>query len=296
MMNKGKIYCIKNTVNGKRYIGQTNDMVKRFSFHKCYLNIKKHHCEHLQRSWNKYGPESFEWIILESCPIGVLTEREQYWMDYYRDRGIYNTAPAAGTTRGVKHSPEVRNRQSERLKGIPRPPEVVGKIAAANRGKKRTKEQCDKISASLRGRKMSQATIEKRSASVTGSRRSEETKARMSLSQKGRIVTPESVEKFKETFRKKMQSGYVHGNKGRKCTPEAIAINSNCHKGLPLSEDARVRLLAMSTALKGKSRYSEDIKQEIKHLFSGGMKFTNIAKLMKLNKQSVGGIVKGIYT
>jgi group I intron endonuclease len=294
-MNKGVIYCIKNKVNEKRYIGQTSDLTKRFSFHRCYLSIKKHHCEHLQRSWDKYGPESFEWIILEACPIKALTEREQHWMDYYRNKGIYNTAPAAGTTRGVKHSLEVRKRQSERLKGIPRPPEVVAKIAAANRGKKRTKEQCEKMSTVLMGRKIPMEVIERRSASARGAKRSEATKLRMSMAQKGRAVTPEAVEKRRETIRKKMQDGYVHGNKGRKCTAEAIAKNSTSHKGLPLTEDARTHLLALSAAAKGKSRYNEDIKNEIKRLFANGMKFTNIAKSMNLNKSSVGGVVRGIY-
>lgn len=295
-MNKSGIYCIKNVFNNKRYIGQTYNIAKRFNYHKSYLSRKAHHCEHLQHAWNKYGPEVFELIIVEPCPVERLTEREQYWMDFYKGSGIYNTAPAAGTTRGVKHSLEVRKRQSERLKGIPRPPEVVAKVAAANRGKKRTKEQSEKTAAKLRGRKMPRASIERRSAAVTGSKRTEETKARMSLAQKGRKVTPASIEKFKATIKAKMsQPGYVHYNKGRKCTPEAIAKNSASHKGKPLTEEARVHLAALSAASKGVSRYPVEIKDEIKRLFAGGMKFTNIAKMMKLNKHSVGGVVRGIY-
>ena len=59
------IYAIVNKVNGKRYVGSAVNFKKRAIIHKYHLKKGTHHCEHLQRAWNKYGPESFAFVILE---------------------------------------------------------------------------------------------------------------------------------------------------------------------------------------------------------------------------------------
>ena len=61
------IYKIINTTNGKVYVGQTLKRGNlRFNNHRYDLNHNKHHSEHLQRAWNKYGEENFKVELIES--------------------------------------------------------------------------------------------------------------------------------------------------------------------------------------------------------------------------------------
>ena len=103
-LNSG-IYCIVNKVNGKRYIGQAVDLLKRWNFeHK----VGKKSNEHLKRAINKYGIQNFEFIVLEylSAKKEILVEAEQKWLDFYFKNGngnrLYNICPNAETVLGLK--------------------------------------------------------------------------------------------------------------------------------------------------------------------------------------------------
>lgn len=74
------IYKIINTINGKIYIGQTNDFYRRISQHKNKLRQNKHFNQHLQFAWNKYGEKNFTFEIIEECEIDRLNEKEMYWI------------------------------------------------------------------------------------------------------------------------------------------------------------------------------------------------------------------------
>lgn len=60
------IYKIINKENGKYYVGSSQDIEKRFSRHRYELNNNRHHNILLQRAWNKYGENVFEFDIIES--------------------------------------------------------------------------------------------------------------------------------------------------------------------------------------------------------------------------------------
>lgn len=58
----GYIYFIVNTTTGKKYIGETINFKERKSKHLSYLRKNSHHSKKLQRAYNKYGENNFEWF------------------------------------------------------------------------------------------------------------------------------------------------------------------------------------------------------------------------------------------
>lgn len=56
----GYLYHITNTINGKKYIGKTNNIERRISRHFTDLKSGNHHSHKLQRAYNKYGKDAFK--------------------------------------------------------------------------------------------------------------------------------------------------------------------------------------------------------------------------------------------
>lgn len=81
------IYCIKNLVNGKVYIGQSVNIKRRIKDHFVRaFSCNKSNDEYdkpLGRAIRKYGKENFEVTIIEECEKEKLNEREIYWIKFY---------------------------------------------------------------------------------------------------------------------------------------------------------------------------------------------------------------------
>ena len=79
------IYQIKNEVTGKVYIGQSNDINRRWTEHKSRAFDPNNNCYHkpLYLSMRKYGLEVFTLTILEECSLEELNEREAYYIQQY---------------------------------------------------------------------------------------------------------------------------------------------------------------------------------------------------------------------
>jgi group I intron endonuclease len=78
------IYKITNILNNKVYIGQTMQFIeKRITYHFSYLKRNQHSNQYLQKSYNKYGKDSFIWEVLEkeitSSEDAMI--REQFYID-----------------------------------------------------------------------------------------------------------------------------------------------------------------------------------------------------------------------
>lgn len=113
------IYKIVNKVNGKYYVGSSNDILKnRFYEHKRLLNKNKHFNIKLQNAWNKYGEANFEFIFVEKCNYTrtSLLECEQKYLDIANKEKsrCYNMTFVAGR---VEWTPELRNKISKLHKG-----------------------------------------------------------------------------------------------------------------------------------------------------------------------------------
>ena len=91
MKYKGWIYCIRNKINNKKYIGQTAwNINKRISKHKGQLINNKHYNKNLQEDFNKYGIDNFEFFILDEFIFSdkkllkkVLLDMEKFYIDLW---------------------------------------------------------------------------------------------------------------------------------------------------------------------------------------------------------------------
>jgi group I intron endonuclease len=202
----GGIYQIRNTINGKVYIGSAVDFSKRRRLHWRDLRIGKHRNPKLSHAWRKYGEEAFIFEIVESIEEkSLLLTREQFWLDKLGavETG-YNCYPTAGSPFGTKHSEERKRKTSERFKAMRRTAEWRSNIAAGNRGKKRTEAQRAKLAEISRNR--SPEIIAKIHASRAGYRPTEETKAKVSAKLMGRIVSAETRAKLSATSKGRTHS------------------------------------------------------------------------------------------
>lgn len=111
------IYQIKNKVNNKVYVGQSTDIRGRWEHHIRDLEVGRHQNHHLQNAWNKYGKDAFEFSIIEECSYEMLTEREQYWIDYYGGQNSFTTYNNRDAGIGGHLSEHAKRKISESLQG-----------------------------------------------------------------------------------------------------------------------------------------------------------------------------------
>lgn len=156
------IYCIRNIKNDKVYIGSSNNLQRRLRDHKSELNKGIHANDHLQKSWQHYGEDCFEFLVLEYCQETELLQREDFYMQKYSslnpDRG-YNLLSA---DRAI-FSDSTKQKLSE-IGKRPCSEETKRKISEANKGRKFTEEHRKKLSEAKKGTHLSQQAKEKVSA------------------------------------------------------------------------------------------------------------------------------------
>lgn len=99
-MNSRGVYMIRNNKNRKIYVGSTSGSFKtRRSTHERKLRKETHENQYLQRAWNKYGEDTFVFLILEDMPDATpeeIIEAEQWYLDnvktHSHNAGGYNIA------------------------------------------------------------------------------------------------------------------------------------------------------------------------------------------------------------
>ena len=149
LKNKSGIYQIRNLVNGKLYIGSTENLFLRKSRHFYTLKKSIHRNNKLQNSYNKYGEQNFIFEVIEFTENkNKLLEIEQYWINILNviEKG-YNIQPKAGK---VCITDEIRKKMSGKIPwnkgktGI-YSEETLQKMKEIKKDKKLSKEHKSKI-------------------------------------------------------------------------------------------------------------------------------------------------------
>lgn len=133
---------IRNTVNGKLYIGQTDDYEKRWKGH-----LKKSSkCRYLKHAFNKYGIDKFEFKVLIIC---FDEDMNRYEVDYMHK---YNTIVPNGYNlreggNSGRHHEETKKKIRDALRGKPHP---------RPKGILHSNETKEKLSKALKGKELNE--------------------------------------------------------------------------------------------------------------------------------------------
>jgi group I intron endonuclease len=111
------VYYFMNKVNGKVYVGKTQNIKKRLGEHQ----RADGDCPYFHRAVKKYGIDNFKFDIIEEYKSeDDAIKMEIHYIDQYqsniREHG-YNLTIGGDGTSGYKHSPETIAKFSKSLKG-----------------------------------------------------------------------------------------------------------------------------------------------------------------------------------
>lgn len=168
------IYKIIHKESGKYYVGSAVNFNKRWNAHKRDLIKNKHSNVYLQHAWNKYGNNSFEFIIVEYVDDvfgrhnNKLLNTEQKYLDLAKsDKSLnidshYNICYDANSPNlGRKCSKETIDKISNLSKNRKVSKETKKLLSDLAKIRYKDKNERKKISDSLKGHKLSNVTKEK---------------------------------------------------------------------------------------------------------------------------------------
>ena len=190
------IYQILNTSNGKSYIGQSQNIRRRWARHwyEAYTNPMFNYPLYL--AMRKYGPEVWDFILLEELPNEELNSAEIKWIDHFASFSEgYNTTEGGGGLRGRHQTQETKDKIGSKHKGKVVSEETKAKMSASQRKCKKgpqSPEHKEKRLSQLRGKPRSEATKEKMRNRVV----SESTKEK----HRNKVVSDTTREKIRQSW------------------------------------------------------------------------------------------------
>lgn len=226
------VYCAKNTINNKVYIGKTNDVDKRLQHHK----LAGGDCPAFHGAIKKYGFENF---IITICgeyddeknafdaEIKFIEQYKSNITKYGKNYGYNLTAGGDGIS-GHKHSNESRMKISKKLKGR----------ISGNKGKKASPELLKKLSENhlgnpgyWTGKTLSQNHIDNLSEShknllgnFKGKHHTKESKEKISKGQKGMTEELSNASKLTIIIAKQIRELYKLGIYTQKQLAEKFSL------------------------------------------------------------------------
>ncbi len=170
MNNQSGVYEIFNTVNGKRYIGSSNDCPGRWRTHLHMLRSARHANHRLQKDWSDHGEGSFIFRIILPCPKEQLLFQEQRCIHGFLPD--YNIYLSSSSPKGVIRSAEYRSMMADAMRGNQN-----------GLGYRHSDEARKKISSALLGKSFSPEHLANHSAAKIGRKRGRYSdKARINMS------------------------------------------------------------------------------------------------------------------
>ena len=258
-MNKGGIYCIRNIINNKSYIGSAIKFKSRKNQHFSELRRNIHTNGRLQNAFNKYGEENFVFEIL--CIVENkynLIHIEDLYIKLFdtSNRNIgYNICSKAGSLLGFKFSDESKK-----------------KMSIASKGKRKSENM----------RKNLKESYNYRDHPMLGKNHSVESKKKMSISKQG---MNKGVPKSEETKIKISNS-----LKGFKHSEESKRRMSEKRKGIKLSEEQKIKRQGQNNP---NSKLTIDDVIEIKKLINKGQNLKDISIQFEVSPSCISNIKRG---
>ena len=235
------VYIIRNTINGKCYVGSTVNLRSRKFDHFTSLQKGYHKNPRLQNAFDKYDADAFDFSVAEFVDDkSMLIEREQHYIDTLHPE--YNISPTAGNTLGMIPDEETRQKMSltHRLRWENVDPEIRQgyreRAQARNilrRGKKLTPEHRAKVSEAGKGRIKSPEERAKLSAALKGRIRPPEWSAKISAANKGK-PSPNKGKAMSEEQKAKLSASHT----GKTLSPEHKAAIGKAAIGKKIHDDA----------------------------------------------------------
>jgi len=210
------IYCFENILDNKKYIGQAQNIRNRVGKHKTNFKKDRDGCNALENAWNFYGEENFIIYVIELCDIGMLNDRETFWIkelhSHVSEHGYNISFGGDAFFRGQHHFEDSKRRISENST-------ILSGELNAGYGKPVPEERKFRISATLKkyyethdapglGIKQSEATIQKRIGSLKGKKRKQEFIDKTANSKLGK-KNKNSSSKYIGVFYNKRQKNWV---------------------------------------------------------------------------------------
>lgn len=215
------IYIITNLIDGKQYIGQSINIERRFYEHRC---ISHETNVHLKRALKKYGKENFKYEVLEECSEEELNEKEIEYIKLLK--------PEYNVSLGGQNS---LRRYPDSVKA------VISKKSRQQWKLMTDDEKLARVKNNLTGQGWNK-----------GMHPSTETKEKLRKVNLGKRQSKETIEKRKETFRKKKENGYVQTNSGHKKKVLCIETGEIFNSVKEAGEHFSVHPSVISAVLKGR--------------------------------------------
>lgn len=254
------IYCIENSVNRKKYVGQAKDIEKRWETHKAELRRGAHYNTHLQAAWDKYGEQSFAFYILELCDVESLSERETFYINSLSSfENGYNMTQGGEGTRGHHHTEEHKNKMRELFKGRVFSDETLKRMSEAGKGREQKQTE-----SRIAGYKVVAEKLKGRPFSEEHRKRLSEAHKGKPTWNKGMKFSPEEHAMYGKHHSDSTKEKIGNANRGRKRTEEQrlkCARPVSCVETgeiFPSITDAAkaygVSIYAISNVLRGKAK------------------------------------------
>lgn len=237
------IYVITNILNGKRYVGQSDNVRQRWYSHRSDLNAGRSGCKRLLAAWKHYGEDAFAFSVLVTLDS---TDDLDAWEQWFIDALVpeYNTSKRAGTRRGVPQPLDAIARTTAKVQGKPK--SLAWRVQARERrlGMKFPPEWCENIRRSKQHVSAETRALQSDAQKAAAARRN---------AQLSGVQDPMSIEAQPRRGRKLSIEHRLHisqGQLGNKRGPETSAKLSAVHTGRKQTPEQIAKRVAKNTGKK----------------------------------------------